>query len=108
MTSEDFYALASVVVAFFLGAALLTPILALSARFALKPVMETWMRLRQSETTDQEKILQDRRVALLEAEVQSLQQLIQQRVAAQEFDRALSTSRSEPPEATSPGHALDT
>lgn len=96
MDSEGFYALAAVVVAFFAGAALLTPILAFSARFALKPVMETWMRLRQSETTDQEKILQDRRIALLEAEVQSLQQLLQTRLEVQEFDRALTARNAEP------------
>jgi hypothetical protein len=97
MKSDDFMGLASVVVAFFAGAALLTPILALSARFALKPVMETWMRLRQSETTDQEKLIQDRRIALLEAELQSVQQLLHQRMAVQEFDRELSTSGTTPP-----------
>jgi hypothetical protein len=95
MTSDEFYALASIVVAFFAGAALLTPILALSARFALKPVMETWIRFRKSETTDQDKILQDRRIALLEAEVQNLHQLVKQRLDVQEFERELSAPTSD-------------
>jgi hypothetical protein len=95
MTSEEFYAIASIVVAVFAGAALLVPILALSARFALKPVMETWIRLRQSETTDQDKILQDRRIALLEAEVQTLHQLVQQRLEVHEFERKLSVPVSD-------------
>lgn len=92
MNSENFYAIASLVVAFFGGAALLTPIVALSARFALKPVMETWIRLRASEWSEQDKAIQDRRIALLEAEVQGLHQLLQQRLDAQEFERALTTT----------------
>jgi hypothetical protein len=102
MTADDFYAIASIVVAFFAGVALLTPILALSARFALRPVMETWMRLRQAGTSDQEKILQDRRIALLEAELQNLQQALQQRLDAQEFERELSTSKQVSPPSTLP------
>jgi hypothetical protein len=77
------------VVATFAGLTLLTPVLAFCARFALKPVMETWLRMRQEQTSDQEKILQDRRIALLEAELQSLQQMVQQRLEVQDFDRAI-------------------
>jgi hypothetical protein len=89
MNAGALESLAMVVVAFFVGAAILTPVLALSARFALKPVMETWMRLRASQTSDQEKIMQDRRIALLEAELQGLQQQIQQSAALHEFDQKL-------------------
>jgi hypothetical protein len=78
-----------VVVAFFLGAAILVPVLAFSARFALKPVVETWIKLKATQTTDQEKIMQDRRIALLEAELQGLQQQMHQKVALQEFDQKL-------------------
>lgn len=103
MTSDEFYALASIVVAFFAGAALLTPILAFSARFALKPVVETWIRFRQSESTDQDKILQDRRIALLEAEVQNLHQLVKHRLAVQEFDSELSAPASDADAKLPPG-----
>jgi hypothetical protein len=95
MNAEDFYAMAAILVAFFLGAAVLVPVVALSARFALKPVMETWMKLRQGETTDQEKIMQDRRIALLEAELQNVQQQLQQRVEADEFAQKLSITKPE-------------
>jgi hypothetical protein len=33
--------------------------------------------------------MQDRRIALLEAELQNVQQMVQQRIALQEFDRAI-------------------
>lgn len=92
MGSAEFESIAMVIVAFFVGAAILTPVLALSARFALKPVMETWMKLKATQTTDQEKIMQDRRIALLEAELQSLQQQVQQSSALQEFDQKLVAS----------------
>jgi hypothetical protein len=85
----DFEALSMVVAAFFVGLSILVPVLALAARFALKPVMETWMKLKQSQTTDEEKIMQDRRIALLEAEVNSLQQLVHHQVEARDFERAL-------------------
>ena len=51
--------------------------------------METWINLRQGQTSDQDKIMQDRRIALLEAEVQHLQQVVEQRLEVQEFDRAI-------------------
>jgi hypothetical protein len=81
--------IAEIVVAVLLGLTILTPILALAARIALKPVVEAWTQLKRSENADQDKIMQDRRIALLEAEVQALQHTLQQRVDAQEFDRAL-------------------
>jgi hypothetical protein len=87
--TDELEGIAMVVVATFAGLTLLAPVLALCARFALKPVMETWIRLRQGQTSDQEKIMQDRRIALLEAELQNLQQMVQQRLEVQEFDRAI-------------------
>lgn len=95
MNEINFEQVAMVVAAFFFGLSVLVPILALSARFALKPVMETWMRLRQSQTTDEEKIMQDRRIALLEAELQSLQHAVRHQLDARDFDRAL-TDRTTP------------
>ena len=89
MGGIDFEEVAMVVAAFFMGLAILVPVLAISARFALKPVMESWMKLKQTHTTDEEKIMQDRRIALLEAEIHSLQQVVQHQAEAREFDRAL-------------------
>ncbi|HEX6559711.1 MAG TPA: hypothetical protein VF021_09620 [Longimicrobiales bacterium] len=95
MNTDQLEAIAMVVVAFFIGASVLIPVVAFSARFALKPVMETWLRLKQSQTSDQDKITQDRRIALLEAELQSLQQVLEQRVDAHEFDLQLAKPQNE-------------
>jgi hypothetical protein len=85
----DLEKLAMVVFAFFVGLTIFVPVLAIAARFALKPVMETWMKMKQSQTSDEEKIMQDRRIALLEAEINSLQQMVQQQAEARDFERAL-------------------
>lgn len=89
MNGINFEEVAMVVAAFFVGLSILVPVLALSARFALKPVMESWIKLRQSQTSDEEKIMQDRRIALLEAEINGLQQLVQHQVETSDFERAL-------------------
>ena len=89
MQGTDFEQVAMVVFAFFVGLTIFVPVLAIAARFALKPVMETWIKLKQSQTTDEEKIMQDRRIALLEAEVNSLQQMVHHQVEARDFERAL-------------------
>jgi hypothetical protein len=85
----DFEKLAMTIAAFFVGLAILVPVVAISARFALKPVMESWIKLRQTQTSGDEKIMQDRRIALLEAEIHGLQQLVQQQHEARDFERAL-------------------
>lgn len=89
MNGINFEQVAMVVAAFFVGLSILVPVLAISARFALKPVMETWIKFKQSQTTDEEKIMQDRRIALLEAEINGLQQMLQHQVEARDFERAL-------------------
>jgi hypothetical protein len=88
--------LSMVIAAFFVGLAILVPVVALSARFALKPVMESWAKLRQTQTSDEEKIMQDRRMALLEAEIHGLQQLVQQHLEARDFERALKDPNAPP------------
>lgn len=83
-----------VIASFFVGLAILVPVLAISARVALKPVMESWAKLRETQTSGDEKIMQDRRIALLEAEVNSLQQVVQQHLEARDFERALKDPNS--------------
>lgn len=76
------------------GAVILIPILAISARFALKPLMETWIKARQ--VSGPESQIQDRRIALLEAEVQSLQGTVRQLTEAESFRNQLSAPPSAP------------
>ncbi|HEX2204625.1 MAG TPA: hypothetical protein VHG91_15050 [Longimicrobium sp.] len=65
------------------GAIILTPILAFSARFALKPLIEAWAKARQPSGPEAQ--LQDRRISLLEAEVQHLHATVRQLGEAVEF-----------------------
>jgi len=76
---------AALVALFFIGSTILMPVLAFSARIALKPVSEALTRLRQN---SDEAILQDRRIALLEAEVHMLNNAVQH-MAEDDFRRQL-------------------
>ena len=78
---------AALVALFFIGTTILVPVLALSARLALKPVIEALARLKQTGDGD---TLQDRRIALLEAQVHSLTNAVQQ-LAEDDFHRQLGT-----------------
>jgi hypothetical protein len=80
---------AAIVALFFIGTTVLVPVLAFSARIALKPVIEALAKLRQAST---DATLQDRRIALLEAEVHTLTSAVQQFTEAEEFRRQLGTS----------------
>jgi len=89
MNGIDLRELSMVIAAFFVGLAILVPVVAISARVALKPVMESWAKLRQTQTSGEDRIIQDRRIALLEAEMHGLQQVVQQHLEAKDFERAL-------------------
>lgn len=88
MNEEALYALAAVISVLFGGLIVLVPIVALTVRFTLKPMLETWMRVRQG-TPGQEGVLQDRRISLLEAELQGVQATLQSLVEGEEFRRQL-------------------
>ena len=83
LEAEEF---AAILALLFAGTIVLVPVLALSARFALKPMIEALARLKQS---GQESLLQDRRIALLEAEVHNMGAALQQYAEAEEFRRQL-------------------
>jgi uncharacterized protein YlxW (UPF0749 family) len=78
--------LIGMVAVFFGGVIVLTPVLALSVRFAFKPMLESWARIKQS---NGEAALQDRRIQVLEAEIQHLQSTVQQLAEAEDFRRQL-------------------
>ena len=50
---------------------------ALVLRFALKPVLDTWLQVKKTATAEAERSQQDRRLALVEAELQSLHKSVQ-------------------------------
>jgi hypothetical protein len=74
---------------FFGGLIILTPMLAISTRFALKPLLETMARLRQTQNSDEVRALHARRIELLENEVEHLRRTLRTLVDGQEFDRLL-------------------
>jgi hypothetical protein len=63
--------------------------LALAARLAVKPVMDTWLRIKQTVVADAWRSQQDRQLALMEAELQSLHRSVQMLIDGEEFRRKL-------------------
>ena len=71
------------------GLTILTPILAISTRFALKPLLESMARLRLAQNTEELRALNTKKVEMLEAELDQLRRTVNTLVATQEFDRQL-------------------
>jgi hypothetical protein len=67
----------------------LIPIAGLTARFALKPVVESLARLFDSRTVEETVQLTDRRVALLEQQVEVLEGMVDRMQEERDFDRQL-------------------
>lgn len=67
----------------------LIPIAGLTARFALKPVVESMARLFDSRTVEDTVEITERRVALLESQIESLEQLVHDLKEGRDFDRQL-------------------
>ena len=69
------------------------PVIAFSARFAIKPVVDALIRLREAQGTsgaDHEMMmLQDRRLSLLESEMQHITTSLERLADAQEFQARL-------------------
>jgi hypothetical protein len=69
------------------------PVVAFSARFAIKPVVDALIRLREAQGksgADQEMLLlQDRRLSLLESEMQHITTSLERLADAQEFQARL-------------------
>jgi hypothetical protein len=102
MDASSIYALTALSGAVLGCLVVLTPVVALSARFALRPIVEAMIRLRESQADGRTNELQDRRIALLEAEIQSLQHSVRSLSEAEDFRRALAAPRpAETPALTS-------
>ena len=69
----------------------LIPIAGLTARFALKPIVEAIARMRevQAGSTGRELSVLEQRVALLEQQYQSLDSTVERIAEVKEFDRQL-------------------
>jgi hypothetical protein len=69
-------------------AVLVLPSLGLTARFALKPIVESVLRVREA-LDHQRPVLEDPRVASLQQEVMELRETVDRLSAAAEFDAQL-------------------
>jgi hypothetical protein len=71
------------------------PVVAFSARFAIKPVVDALIRLREAQGksgADHDMLmLQDRRLSLLESEMQHITTSLERLADAQEFQASLNT-----------------
>lgn len=67
----------------------LIPIAGLTARFALKPVVESLARLFDSRTVEETVEITERRVALLEQQIELLEGTVKRLEEERDFDREL-------------------
>jgi hypothetical protein len=97
---EDF---AGVVAVFFLGAIILAPVAALSARFAMKPVIALYTRRLAADDLATEVSEQARRIEALEAELADMQDSVKALTTATEFERRLAAPGTRIPSKAPPG-----
>ena len=73
------------------GLMFLIPIAGLTARFAIKPIMEAIAKGRDASGTNRELAVLEQRVALLEQQYQSLETSVERLGEVKEFERRLTT-----------------
>jgi hypothetical protein len=94
----DFTALVAVLLGMMV---ILIPVAGLTVRFALKPIAESIARMRESSTGREQLALIERRMALVEQEVQAIPGIrddVARLVEELEFQRRLASGRKAPPE----------
>ena len=75
----------------------LIPIAGVTARFALKPLVESFSKLFQSQTVEETLALTERRVALLESQLESMHETLDRIAEGRDFDRQLASGRPDSP-----------
>ena len=87
----DLVALVSVILGI---SVVLIPIIGLTARFALKPVVEALARVFESRSVDETVRILERRVELQEQQIEALQSSLDKLSETQDFDRQLAAPRA--------------
>lgn len=100
MDEEVMYGIAAVVATLFAGLTILVPVMTLTLRFALRPALETWARVRQGQAPEQQRLL-EQRMAVLEGEVQQIQHTVQS-LRCPRFSPTLGRASAEPPHGGAP------
>jgi len=76
----------------------LIPIIGLTARFALKPTVEALSKIFEKQGKDEALLILERRIALLETELDSLQNTMHRLEEVSSFDHQLRASSDKPRE----------
>ncbi len=85
------------IVAIVLGmSVVLIPIAGLTARFVLKPLVESLAKVNEVRGIEETVAITERRVALLEQQLESMATTLRHVEAGQAFDRALGTGAAHP------------
>jgi len=75
----------------------LVPVIGLTARFALKPVVEALSKVFEARSIDETVRILERRVELQEHQIESLQDSMRQLTEARDFERQLAAPRPQDP-----------
>lgn len=67
----------------------LVPIIGITARFALKPIVESFIKMKESQGGQRETHILEQRVALLEQQFQNLEQSVTRYGELKDFDKQL-------------------
>ncbi len=86
---------AEAITVFFVGAIILMPVAALSARFALKPILALLSRRVAADEVVAQVAQQGRRIELLESELAAMNESMKRLAVATEFQRELAGPRRE-------------
>lgn len=78
----------------------LIPVAGLTARFALKPLVESLARVWEHKGTEENLAIAERRIALLEQQIEGLEGSVRQLEETHAFDRQLRAGSAEAPEGT--------
>lgn len=74
----------------------LIPIAGLTARFALKPLVESLTRVNEVRGVEETVAITERRVALLEQQLEAMDSTVRRLEEVREFDRALESGDTTP------------
>ena len=89
--------------AVFMGISIvLVPVIGLTARFALKPTVEALSRFFDKRGSDEVVSILERRVALMEMQLESMETTVNRIAETADFDEKLATPSESPPQIAEP------
>jgi hypothetical protein len=102
MDTQTIHALTGVLAVLLGGLVVIIPIAGLTVRFAFRPVIQSWLELKERQLTNPSSDLLQQRVSLLEAELQQVQHQLRAVTEADEFRRLMEESGSAAPRPRAP------